>query len=102
MVSGATNLTGVQDPNRSAKSPNSSGLRSQQIRWKSRQSLFRSRNVTAENMHAIFIVLLLICGWTKADILFRDEAQAHGYVFESNEKDLEATSSEDDVVKLAG
>jgi hypothetical protein len=34
-------------------------------------------------------------------VLFRNEHQGHGYIFESDEKDVEGTASRDEVIQLA-
>jgi hypothetical protein len=38
---------------------------------------------------------------SQAEVLFRDEAQRHGYSFESDQKDVEGTASRDQVIELA-
>ena len=44
---------------------------------------------------------MLVVYSAKADVLFRDEAPGHLYVFESDRKDVEATVSRDRVIELA-
>ena len=48
-----------------------------------------------------FIYLLLAIQAAKADVLFRDEGQGHGYSFESDEKSVEDTVMRDGVIDLA-
>ena len=47
----------------------------------------------------LLFLLFAICS-AKADVLFRDEHQGHGYIFESDQKDV-ATVSRDQVIELA-
>jgi hypothetical protein len=50
---------------------------------------------------AIFIFLLLVIYSANGDVLFRDEGQGHGCIFESDQKDIEATVSRDEAIELA-
>ena len=52
-------------------------------------------------MRRALIVLLLVVFSAKADVLFRDGRQGHGYIFESHQKDVEATVAQDKVLELA-
>jgi len=49
---------------------------------------------------AVVFLLLAICS-AQGEVLFRDEAQGHGYSFESDQKDVEGTASRDQVIELA-
>jgi hypothetical protein len=53
-------------------------------------------------MHRTVIFLFLAICSAKADILFRDEGQGHGYRFEPDRKDVGATATRDEVIQLAG
>src|SRR5215470_4246519 len=48
----------------------------------------------------LICLFLAICS-AKADVLFRDEGQGHGYSFESDEKNVEATVTRNEVIELA-
>src|SRR5262249_33020941 len=49
--------------------------------------------------HALICLLLIYSA--KADVLFRDENQGHGNIFESDRKDAAATVSRDDIIESA-
>ena len=51
--------------------------------------------------HALICLLLTVVCSVKADVLFRDDRQGHGYIFESDRKDIEATVSQDEALDLA-
>jgi hypothetical protein len=50
--------------------------------------------------HALICLLLVMCS-AKAEVLFSDEGKGHGYIFESDQRDVEATVSRDHVIELA-
>ena len=52
-------------------------------------------------MRRALILLLLVVFSAKADVLFRDDRQGHGYIFESDQKDVEETVSRDEVIGIA-
>jgi hypothetical protein len=52
-------------------------------------------------MRLALIFLLLVVFSAKADVLFRDDRQGHGYIFESDQKGIEATVTQDEVLELA-
>ena len=52
-------------------------------------------------MRRALIFLLLVVFSAKADVLFRDDRQEHGYIFESDQKDVEGTVSHDAVIGIA-
>ena len=52
-------------------------------------------------MRRILICLLLAISSTKADVLFRDQQDGHGFRFESDRKDVQATVTRQEVVELA-
>jgi hypothetical protein len=51
-------------------------------------------------MRRILICLLLAISSTKADVLFRDQQEKHGFRFESDRKDVQATVTRQEVVEL--
>ena len=51
--------------------------------------------------HALICLLLTVVYSAKADVLFRDEHKGHGFIFESDRKDIEATVSQDEALDLA-
>ena len=51
--------------------------------------------------HALICLLLTVVCSVKADVLFRDEHEGHGYIFESDRMDIEATVSQDEALDLA-
>ena len=50
---------------------------------------------------ALICLLLTVVYSAKADVLFRDEHKGHGFIFESDRKDIEATVSQDEALQLA-
>jgi len=52
-------------------------------------------------MRCAVVFLLLAISSAQAEVLFRDEAQGHGYSFESDRKDVEGKASRDQVIELA-
>jgi hypothetical protein len=52
-------------------------------------------------MRCLLIFFLLAIDSAKADELFRYERQGHGYIFEADQKDVEATVSQDEAMELA-
>ena len=52
-------------------------------------------------MRRALIFLLLVVFSAKADVLFRDDRQGHGCIFESDQKDVEQTVSHDEVIGIA-
>ena len=52
-------------------------------------------------MRRTLIFLLLGVHSARADVLFRDERQGHGYIFESDEPNVEGTASRDKIIELA-
>ena len=52
-------------------------------------------------MRRTLICLLLAISSTKADVLFRDQQDGHGFRFESDRKDVQATVTRQEVVELA-
>ena len=52
-------------------------------------------------MRCAVVFLLLAISSAQAEVLFRDEAQGHGYSFESDQKDVEGTASRDEVIEIA-
>jgi hypothetical protein len=52
-------------------------------------------------MRCAVVFLLLAISPAQAEVLFRDEAQGHGYSFESDQKDVVGTASRDQVIELA-
>jgi hypothetical protein len=52
-------------------------------------------------MRRTLICLLLAISSTKADVLFRDQQGGHGFRFEADRKDVQATVTRQEVVELA-
>jgi len=52
-------------------------------------------------MRRALIFFLLVVFSAKADVLFQDDRQGHGYIFESDQKDVEETVSRDEAIGIA-